>query len=131
MEGDQGDHQLVEAFPTRKRGAVDRMKTRRPHRQRIADVVQPGCRHQAIPTGYVELSPKPAGSRCDPQTCVSRSGRTIRRDSAAARARVTCGEFIMSTLTILALIEMFDESVRPSDEISDDVLAGRRTSIRL
>jgi hypothetical protein len=37
----------------------------------------------------------------------------------------------MSTLTILALIEMFDESVRPSDEISDDVLAGRRTSIRL
>jgi hypothetical protein len=32
----------------------------------------------------------------------------------------------MSTLTILALIEMFDESVRPRDEISDDVLAGCR-----
>jgi hypothetical protein len=29
----------------------------------------------------------------------------------AARARVTCGELIMTTLTILALIEMFDESV--------------------
>jgi hypothetical protein len=37
----------------------------------------------------------------------------------------------MSTLTILALIEMFDESVRPPDEISDDVLAGcRRADIR-
>jgi hypothetical protein len=36
----------------------------------------------------------------------------------------------MSTLTILALIEMFDESVRTPDEISDDVLAGRRTDIR-
>jgi len=37
----------------------------------------------------------------------------------------------MSTLTILALIEMFGESVRPPDEISDDVLAGRRADIRL
>jgi hypothetical protein len=37
----------------------------------------------------------------------------------------------MSTVTILALIEMFDEGVRPPDEISDDVLAGRRADIRL
>jgi hypothetical protein len=37
----------------------------------------------------------------------------------------------MSTVTILALIELFDESVRPPDEISDDVLAGRRADIRL
>jgi hypothetical protein len=35
----------------------------------------------------------------------------------------------MSTLTILALIEMFDESVRPPR--LDDVLAGRRADIRL
>jgi hypothetical protein len=36
----------------------------------------------------------------------------------------------MSTLTILALIEISGESVRPSDEISDDILAGRRADIR-
>jgi hypothetical protein len=37
----------------------------------------------------------------------------------------------MSTLTILALVEMFDESGRPPDEIFDDVLARRRADIRL
>lgn len=36
----------------------------------------------------------------------------------------------MATLTIHALIEMFDGSVRTLDEISDDVLTGRRTHTR-
>jgi hypothetical protein len=37
---------------------------------------------------------------------------------------------MMSTLTILAQIEMFDESVRTPDEISDGVLTGRRADNR-
>jgi hypothetical protein len=38
---------------------------------------------------------------------------------------------MLSTLTILALVEMFDESVRTPDEISDDVLTGRRADFSL
>src|SRR5689334_2818207 len=72
----------------------------------------------------------PSAAATTPRTWVRRRGRATRRDSAATRARFTCSEFIMSTLTILALIEMFDESLRAPDEISDDVLAGRRTDIR-
>ena len=66
MEGDQGDHQLVKAFAARKRGAVDRVKARHPQRGRVTNVVQPGCRHKAVSTGYVEMPAKPVGNRCDP-----------------------------------------------------------------
>jgi hypothetical protein len=38
---------------------------------------------------------------------------------------------MLSTLAIPAVIEMFGESVRPPDEMSDDVLAGRRADIKL